>query len=92
MPGRTHISLTVAWALDHDPAKVMREAAIPEGDEDNPEAAPAAAAAAEIAAAAADSPAARQTSPRDAAELRVQLSSKSTSSLAVAQPGAKGHR
>ena len=37
VPGKTHISLTVAWALDHDPVAAVKKAsardAIPE-DED----------------------------------------------------------
>ena len=35
VPGKTHISLTVAWALDHDPEAAMKSAAsmIPEDAE-----------------------------------------------------------
>ena len=36
VPGRTHLSLTVAWALDHDPVAAVKQAsaqdAIPEDE------------------------------------------------------------
>lgn len=39
MPGKPHISLTVAWALDHDPVEAVRRAStkdpIPEEDDIN---------------------------------------------------------